>query len=199
MENSEKTSITERISKWIKGRPKWVKDHKPEMIVMAVIAACAVIYILGWSKTSKTYPPTTACIVDSVRHYPPVVRGGSISITCVIKNTGDSSLVITDIQPANLSIEQESIDPKIIAAKDSAMVSFVFNTDKIVGYTQQKIRFYGNIKGSGMMTLTFDTNVVRPAGDQSDYEDIYFQGKQDFTDIIVDGEMGEKGYWVDSK
>lgn len=184
-------NIKETITKWCKG-------HKPETIVIIIATCIAAILYWGWSKTSRDYPPTTACIIDSVRHYPPVIRGGNIYVTCKIVNTGDNSLVITDIQPANLSIEQVTSDPKIITSQDTAVVSFVFNTDKIVGYTQQKIRFFGNIKDSGRLTLTFDANVVRPAGDQSDYEDIYFNGEQDYVDLIVDGELGNQGYTTDS-
>lgn len=198
MENEQKKNMKYHAPKWLAKKIDWCEKHIPEVVLMIVIVLCMVAYNQGWFSSNKTYMPTTACIVDSIRHYPPVVRGGSIDIKCVIKNTGDSSLVITDIQPANQSIEQVSADPKIIPAKDSALVSFVFNTDKIVGYTQQKIRFYGNVKGrkDGMLQLTFDTHVVRPGGDQSDYEDIYFNGKQNFTDIIVDGELGEKGYFT---
>lgn len=196
----EKKTYWEQFKDWCKARPKWCKDHLPEISIVFIIGICLGAYFLWMHGRRVSYEPTTACIVDSIRHYPPVVRGGSIDIKCVIRNTNDScSLVITDIQPANQSIELVSGEPKIILPKDSAIVGFVFNTDKIVGYTQQKIRFYGNIKGrrDGMMELVFDTHVVRPAGDQSDYEDVYFEGKQDFADIIVDGELGEKGYTTD--
>lgn len=200
MENKQDKSFKEKLPKWLSDKIEWCGKHIPELVIMIAVVLCVFIYNMGWLNSSKTYMPTTAYIVDSIRHYPPVVRGGSIEIKCIIKNTGDNSLVITDIQPANQSIELESAEPKMIAVKDSAIISFVFNTDKIVGYTQQKIRFYGNIKGrpNGMMELVFDTHIVRPAGNQSDYEDIYFDGKQDFTDIIIDGELGEKGYTTDN-
>lgn len=215
-----------------KKKKSWVKDHLPETIIIIILAVVgiylSICMIFGWSgiDLGKKYPATKACIIDSVRHYPPVVRGGNVYITCKIVNIEqkryekdawwfmnlwhdfknkyiDNRLLITDIQPANLSIEQLSENPKRIINGDTAVISFVFNTDKIVGYTQQKIRFYGNINNDGtrntdgMLELTFDTHVVRPAGDKSDYEDIYFEGKQDITNIIVDGELGEKGYLTD--
>lgn len=184
------------MAKWFKN--KWHNEHKPETIVAIVLILCVIAYYVFSSVAVITYGPTNAHIVDSVRHYPPVIRGGSVYVECQIVNSGDSSLVITDIQPANLSIEQISPNPKMVAKGDTAVVAFVFSTDKVVGYTKQKIRFYGNIAKTGMLELTFDTHVVRRAGDLSDYEDIYFDGKQDYTNIIVDGELGEKGYWTDS-
>lgn len=226
-----------KVLRWIRDKIlkpfyKWYKKHKPETFIIVILAG-VVLYnplriIFGWPDIDlgKKYPATNACIIDSVRHYPPVVRGGNVYITCKIVNIEqkrnekdawwfmnlwhdftnkyiDNRLLITDIQPANLSIEQLSENPKRIINGDTAVISFVFNTDKIVGYTQQKIRFYGNInndgtrKTDGMLELTFDTHVVRPAGNESDYEDIYFEGKQDITNVIVDGELGEKGYVTD--
>lgn len=218
---------------FIKTKLKWVKDHLPETVIIAVLVIVGLYFfgknLFGWNDfdPKKYYPATRACIIDSVRHYPPVVRGGKVYVTCKIANLaqgrrdeeagfftrllhdrGDTCyhnhLLISEIQPANLSIEQISENPKKIVYGDTATVSFVFNTDKIVGYTQQKIRFYCNIDhdgthpAKGMLELTFDTHVVRPAGDQSDYEDVYFEGKQDLTNIIVDGDLGEQGYTTDT-
>lgn len=188
-----------RFDKFKADRIKWVKGHVPESIVFAVIAACTILYCILKPYTNRNFPVTTAVIRDSVRHYPPVVRGGEIIITCQIVNTNDSnSLVITDIQPTDFSVEQISANPKIIPPKDSAAVAFVYTADKEVGFAEHKIRFYGNIKNTGMLTLTFDTHVVRPSGDASDYEDIYFRDKQPIIEELIDGDLGERGYTTDS-
>lgn len=181
---------------YIERRKDWYKGHVPETIVMAVLAFAGLLYWL-LPPFSREYQPTEAVIKDSVRHYPPVMRGDKLHISCIIKNQGEHSMVITDIQPDNFSIEQTSVDPKIIPAGDSAAVSFVYTADKLVGAVEHHIDFYGNIKETGHLRLTFGTHVVRPSGDESDYEDIYFNEKQKTIERLIDGDMGEQGYTTD--
>lgn len=145
----------------------------------------------------KELKPTVMGVKDSVRHYYPVVLGDELSITCRISNNGKEPLAITDIQPSNFSIRLTSPMPKLIPPGGTEDLNFAFNTEKNVGYAQHEIRFFGNIIPDGVAMLTFDTHIVRPTVDQFDYEEVYFNHRRDLLDELVDGEQGQKGYWVD--
>lgn len=145
----------------------------------------------------KTLGPTAMGIKDSVRHYYPIVLGDELSITCEISNKGTEPLAITDIQPSNFSIELNSPMPSIIPPGGIEEVNFIFHSEKNVGFAEHEIRFFGNIVPDGVAMLTFDTHIVRPTVDQFDYEEVYFSKKRDLIDELVDGELGQKGYWID--
>lgn len=145
----------------------------------------------------KQLKPTALCIKDSIRHYYPIVLGDELSITCELTNSGTEPLAITDIQPSNFSIDITSPLPNVIPPGGKEYVSFVFHSEKNVGFAEHTIRFFGNILPEGVATLTFDTHIVRPTVDKSDYEEVYFSNKRDMLDELVDGELGQKGYWID--
>lgn len=145
----------------------------------------------------KRLEPTTVEIKDSVRHYYPIVLGDELSITCRITNSGKEPLAITDIQPSNFSIVLNSPMPSVIPPGGVEAVNFIFHSEKNVGFAEHKIRFFGNIQPAGVATLTFDTHIVRPTVDKSDYEEVYFSNKRDLVDELIDGSLGQKGYWVD--
>lgn len=145
----------------------------------------------------KELKPTVMEIKDSIRHYYPIVLGDELSITCELANKGEEPLAITDIQPSNSSIVLNSPMPNIIPPGGIEYINFVFHSEKNVGFAEHKIRFFGNIIPEGVATLTFDTHIVRPTVDKFDYEEVYFDRKRDEFDVLVDGELGQKGYWVD--
>lgn len=166
---------------------------------LVILAAAAMA--LGTASCDKLFhkqlKPTVIGVKDSIRHYYPVVLGDELSISCELTNNGTEPLAITDIQPSNFSIALTSPMPSVIPPGKTEMLNFVFHTEKNVGYAEHTIRFFGNIIPDGVATLTFDTHIVRPTMDASDYEEVYFANKRDLLDELVDGELGQKGYWVD--
>lgn len=158
--------------------------------VLIVTASCEKIL-------HKELKPTAMGIKDSIRHYYPIVLSDELSITCEIKNKGTEPLAITDIQPSNFAIELNSPMPNIIPPGGIEFVNFIFHSEKNVGFAEHTIRFFGNIYPDGVATLTFDTHIVRPTIDRFDYEEVYFDKKRDMLDELVDGELGQKGYWID--
>lgn len=161
------------------------------------------IFVLTLGLTSceklfhKQLKPTTVVIKDSVRHYYPIVKGDELSIACLITNEGTEPLAITDVQPSNFSVVLNSPMPNVIPAGQSVMLNFIFHSEKNVGFAEHKIRFFGNIKPAGVATLTFDTHIVRPTIDRSDYEEIFLDEKRSLMEELVDGDLGQKGYWID--
>lgn len=167
---------------------------KKKYIIILLIIGVAVYFICTWE---KTLVPTKVEIVDSVRHYFPIVQGDELGITVEVKNVGTEDLSITDIQPSNFSIARVGPMPEIIPAGKSGLIQFVFSSDKNIGYTKHVIRFFGNIQDGGIDSLVFDVHIVRPTLDGSDYEEIYYKKQQDEMEELVDGERGQKSYWVD--
>lgn len=168
-----------------------------KILILIPILAAALVTTSCDKLLHKELKPTAIGIKDSIRHYYPVVLGDELSITCEITNNGNEPLAITDIQPSNFSIALTSAMPSVIPPGETEYVNFVFHTEKNVGYTEHDIRFFGNILPDGVATLTFDTHIVRPTVDEFDYEEVYFNHKRDLLDELVDGELGQKGYWVD--
>lgn len=170
---------------------------KKYYIIGLLVIVIIVLLNLFWTKELQ---PTTMRITDPDRHYFPIVQGDELSITCEITNDGEEDLAITDIQPSNFSIKMDTPMPGIIPAGNSEILHFTFTSDKNIGYTRQVIRFFGNIKDEGLDSLAFDVHIVRPTLDGSDYEEIYYRTrKNDLVEELVDGDMGQKSYWVDGE
>lgn len=155
------------------------------------------------SSCHKRVGPTTLRIVDPIRHYYPLVQGEDLKMNYLIINTGHYPFIIQDIQPASLSVELTKEHPHLIPSGDSLNVSLVFHTDRNIGYAQHKIRIFGNVsmvndtlEVMGEAVLTFDTHIVHPTLDQSDYEERYWEKKAN-SEKRVNGTRGEQGYYTD--
>lgn len=121
----------------------------------------------------------------------------------LIINTGRYPFIIQDIQPASLSVELTKEAPHLIPSGDSLNICMVFHTDRNIGYAQHKVRIFGNVNMvndtipvEGEALLTFDTHIVRPTVDQSDYEERYWE-KKSANEKLVNGTRGEQGYYTD--
>ena len=159
----------------------------PFILFIAFLSLC-------WG-CKKRVLPTTVCVVDSIRHYYPVVAGETLNMNFMVKNTGNEPFLIDDIQPSCGCINT-SVEVKVIPPQDSIILNFSFDSSKNVGYVRHCIRLYGNVKPRGMATLVFDVNVVPSSSDQPDYEEIYKKESDDMIKEMVDGKPSEKGYYV---
>ncbi len=160
------------------------------------------ILILALTGCKKKVENTSIVIEDPQRHYYALTQGTDLEITWRIANVGKDPLVLTDIQPSCGCISHDLDDNNIVPAGKEATLKFTFRTEKYVGYVHHTIRLFGNIKPDGMATMTFDTNVVPPSPDNPAYEELYKERRE--RDIsagveeLVDGTMGQKGYWTDT-
>lgn len=169
--------------------------HIIRMTTLCVIAVLALA-------CHKRVGPTTLHIVDPVRHYYPLVQGEDLRMSYLIINTGRYPFIIQDVQPASLSIELLQAAPHLIPSGDSLYLNFVYHTDRNIGYVEHKVRIFGNVNllndsaTVGEAILSFDTHIIRPTLDQSDYEERYWE-KRAKDEKIVDGSRGEQGYYTD--
>ena len=150
------------------------------------------------SSCEKRVLPTALSVADSVRHYYPIVAGEKLHFSYILRNIGDSPLLLDDIQPSCGCIVGK-LNANVIPPHDSLIVSFTFDSSKNVGYVKHAIRLYCNILPRGMATLVFDVNVVPPSDNDLDYEEVFKQQKdaEGGMEELVNGKPSEKGYYVD--
>ena len=160
-------------------------------VPLALVCCCA-------TSCKKRVGMTTVAIVDSVRHYYPVLTGQVITLSYELENTGDQPLIIRDIQPSCGCIEPQ-LDSKMVLPGKKIRLLFKYESAKNIGYVQQVIRVHGNIKPNGIAKMLFDINVVPNADYTRDYEELYKEAVERSAMVrgLVDGDEKEKGYWTD--
>lgn len=160
--------------------------------IRALIMAVGAVSALTLSSCRKTVQPTAIQIQDSIRHYPATILGDDLPMVFVVKNIGSDMLVITDVQPAVPTIEADKDNATMIPPGKEARLKFIFHTDKNVGLSRHIIRIFGNIAPHGVAQIIFDTHVVRPSVDMSDYEEYYHDNleKNDGGETFNENNMG---------
>ena len=172
---------------------------KNRSTVCAFVAGMAMFAVLSLTAgCEKKILPTALTVNDSIRHYYPIVAGEKLNFSFIVRNIGDSPLLLDDVQPSCGCIVGK-LNANIIPPHDTLTLSFTFDSSKNVGYVRHAIRLYGNILPRGMATLIFDVNVVPPSDHDPDYEEIYQERKVsgDAVEELVDGKPVEQGYYVD--
>ena len=168
-----------------------IRNILPIFVPLALVCCCA-------TSCKKRVGMTTVAIVDSVRHYYPVLTGQVITLSYELENTGDQPLIIRDIQPSCGCIEPQ-LDSRMVLPGKKVRLLFKYESAKNIGYVQQVIRVHGNIKPNGIAKMLFDINVVPNADYTRDYEELYKEAVERSAMVrgLVDGDEKEKGYWTD--
>ena len=146
----------------------------------------------------KKLEPTAIEIEDSIRHYPATVLGDDLEMVYVVRNIGNEMLMISDIQPAVPTIEVDKANVNMIPPGEEALLKFIYHSDKNIGLARHIIRLFGNIYPSGVAEIIFDTHVVRPSIDLSDYEEYYHEKLKNDAESILDEQKGAKEYLTDT-
>jgi len=154
--------------------------------------------VVSFTSCTKIIGPTKVEIEDSVRHYLPVVLGDEVRMVWVIKNVGDESLVIKDIQPSNGSIEFKSLETGLVPPGGEERIYTVFHSSKNVGYAEHKIRVFGNIEPDGVAEMKFDIHIVRPTLDRTDYEEVFFDNEDRIESEAFNKARLNKAYYTDA-
>lgn len=175
-------------------------EIKIKNIAQSIIGTAVVLMIGMMLLTSchKKLEPTAIEIEDSIRHYPATVLGDDIEMVYVVRNIGNDMLMISDIQPAVPTIEVDKANVDMIPPGEEALLKFVYHSDKNIGLARHIIRLFGNIYPSGVAEIIFDTHVVRPSIDLSDYEEYYHEKLKNDAESILDERKGAKEYLTDT-
>ena len=169
--------------------------------------AMSLVMLTSCKHTVKT---TTVEIVDSVRHYYPVIMGQVLKVKMEVHNTGTEPLIIDDIQPSWGSfVDDENNDDTgeegsvygIIPAGKKATFYLDYRTKMNSGEVSHTVRLYGNISPKGVKELNFDVNIVPPASADIDYEENNNRAREHTETIrgLIDGKQQERGYYVGDK
>lgn len=175
-------------------------EIKIKNIAQSIIGTAVVLMTSMMLLTSchKKLEPTAIEIEDSIRHYPATVLGDNIEMVYVVRNIGNEMLMISDIQPAVPTIEVDKANVDMIPPGEEALLKFVYHSDKNIGLARHIIRLFGNIYPSGVAEIIFDTHVVRPSIDLSDYEEYYHEKLKNDAESILDERKGAKEYLTDT-
>ena len=175
-------------------------EIKIKNIAQSIIGTAVVLMVSMVLLTSchKKLEPTAIEIEDSIRHYPATVLGDDIEMVYVVRNIGNEMLMISDIQPAVPTIEVDKANVDMIPPGEEALLKFVYHSDKNIGLARHIIRLFGNIYPSGVAEIIFDTHVVRPSIDLSDYEEYYHEKLKNDAESILDERKGAKEYLTDT-
>ena len=175
-------------------------EIKAKNIAQSIIGTAVVLMVGMMLLTSchKKLEPTAIEIEDSIRHYPATVLGDDLEMVYVVRNIGNEMLMISDIQPAVPTIEVDKANVNMIPPGEEALLKFVYHSDKNIGLARHIIRLFGNIYPSGVAEIIFDTHVVRPSIDLSDYEEYYHEKLKNDAESILDEQKGAKEYLTDT-
>lgn len=175
-------------------------EIKIKNIAQSIIGTAVVLMVGMMLLTSchKKLEPTAIEIEDSIRHYPTTVLGDDLEMVYVVRNIGNEMLMISDIQPAVPTIEVDKANVNMIPPGEEALLKFVYHSDKNIGLARHIIRLFGNIYPSGVAEIIFDTHVVRPSIDLSDYEEYYHEKLKNDAESILDERKGAKEYLTDT-
>lgn len=175
-------------------------EIKIKNIAQSIIGTAVVLMVGMMLLTSchKKLEPTAIEIEDSIRHYPATVLGDDLEMVYVVRNIGNEMLMISDIQPAVPTIEVDKANVNMIPPGEEALLKFIYHSDKNIGLARHIIRLFGNIYPSGVAEIIFDTHVVRPSIDLSDYEEYYHEKLKNDAESILDEQKGAKEYLTDT-
>lgn len=175
-------------------------EIKIKNIAQSIIGTAIVLMVGMMLLTSchKKLEPTAIEIEDSIRHYPATVLGDDLEMVYVVRNIGNEMLMISDIQPAVPTIEVDKANVNMIPPGEEALLKFIYHSDKNIGLARHIIRLFGNIYPSGVAEIIFDTHVVRPSIDLSDYEEYYHEKLKNDAENILDERKGAKEYLTDT-
>ena len=143
------------------------------MKMNAKILLLLLFFVALLSGCARKVGPTEVTVVDSVRHYRPLLLGEELTMHYDVTNVGKEPLVVNDIQPSCGCILTNMSSNLIILLGETKRLIFTYNSSGNAGYVKHTIRIYGNVLPKGEIDLVFDINIVPPSADMPDYEEIY--------------------------
>ena len=159
-----------------------------------------IILTLGLCSCHTKLGLTTVELADPVRHYYPILQGQELTVIAKLTNTGDTPLVITDVQPSCGCITTDFKGDTMIPPDQYMYVTIKYDSNKNVGLVEHSVRFWGNIEPDGMAQMRFDVNIVPDANYHHDYEELHDKSQTGgvLKDLVTGtGQDTGLGYYTD--
>ncbi|WP_026811677.1 DUF1573 domain-containing protein [Arenibacter latericius] len=150
--------------------------------------------ILGCEVKDKE---TTLKIIDNNRHYYPILQGQELNVVYVVKNTGNSPFILSDIITSCGCIAAKKSSIKTIPPGGEGRLLLTYNSNKNIGYVQHHIAIYGNLAHTDKIELVFDLNVVPDSHYSKDYEELFQLERDKRLEHMVESRENNRTYYLD--
>lgn len=113
--------------------------------------------------STPTFDPknrTTVQWIDSLKNFGRIHDGEKVEISFRFKNTGEKSLIITDVRPSCGCTIANKPEKPIGPGTDGAITA-IFNSEGKAGIVHKSIAVYGNISNQEYKELIFEGEVVK--------------------------------------
>lgn len=157
-----------------------------------------LLFLMGLSSCTNLKSETQIKVIDSIRHYYPLVQGQELEIVYEIQNVGESPLNIEEILPTCGCIIVDETQKTNIPPDGTIFLKLTYNSNKNIGLVYHYIYLYGNFNKKKPQVLSFDVHVVPDALYTKDYEELFKTEveKEGNVKSMVEGNENEKGYYT---
>lgn len=175
-----------------------MKKKVYSFLVTAICHVLVFLCIVSASGCNRKLTVTSVKVNDSIRHYYPIVAGQKLVLDYEITNTGNTPLVISEIQTTCGCIIGDD-ERNVIPEGRKAILNFEYDSSKNIGYVAHEILLYGNFDSTSVCKLYFDVNVVPNSDYTMDYEELYsdYLNSTVFTSEKEENRKNRKNYYVD--
>lgn len=135
-------------------------------------------------------------IIDTKRHYYPILRGSELTAAYKFYNRGNAPLIIYDVQ-ASCGCIDVNFPSGSIGKDDFGFITLDYDSAKNIGYVEFYVTIVANTEKDIFNTIKFDLNVVTSAHYTKDYEEIYLDRRKQKLAGEVDGDLTQQGYFTD--
>jgi len=168
-------------------------------IIIIIISLTLTISCKRDDKENKFLHKTTLQVIDSIRHYYPILRGSKLNMVIKIKNTGDYPLKIYNVLPS-CGCTLAKFPKRAIPVDSFGLIQMEYESSKNIGYVGIYTTIVANTEKPSH-TIFFDLNVVSNPLYTKDFEEIYTNKQKKVkssTKRQVNGDTSQRSYITDT-
>ncbi len=175
----------------------------PLTSIIKIITIITLLLIINSCKQdnqeNKFLHKTTLRVVDSIRHYYPILRGKKLNMIVKVENTGDYPLKIYNVLPS-CGCTLATFPKRAIPVGSFGLIQMEYESSKNIGYVGVYTTIVANTKKTSH-TIFFDLNVIPNPLYTKDFEEIYTDKQKKEKSLIksmVDGDINQRDYVTDT-
>lgn len=172
------------------------------IFLKAIIIIIVLILISNCKRDdaeNKFLRKTTLQVIDSIRHYYPILRGSKLNMVVRIENTGDYPLKLYNVLPS-CGCTLVKFSKRAIPVGSFGLIQMEYESSKNIGYVGIYTTIIANTEKPSH-TIFFDLNVVSNPLYTKDFEEIYTaKQKKEKSSMkkMADGDTNQRGYLTDT-